>query len=114
MKSRSKRYKIDKSVLTYGTRPKVIDEKYRASFRNRVCIAASGDGFSLCGLPSVGAHIRAGEYAGVGTKPSDDLILPLCDRHHREQEASPGAEWFLENIVKPMARRMYREFKNGK
>lgn len=55
----------------------------------------------------VGAHIRAGHEGGTSLKPADDLTLPLCFRCHASQERQPGPMWWLENIVKPMARRMY-------
>lgn len=108
-----KRHRIDKSVLAIGTRPKVEDEAYRRSFRDRTCIA-SYNGVDLCGLAAIGAHVRTGEYAGIGTKPSDDLICPLCDTHHREQESQPGPEWWMEKVLKPQLRRMHREWKTGK
>ena len=95
--------------------PRIKDLAYRKSFRGQPC-EASRNGIDLCGLRSVetvvGAHIRVGEYSGMGQKPSDDLILALCHDCHRDESDNPGAEWYLENIVKPMARRRHRSWLN--
>lgn len=102
--------KIDKSELKYGTRPKVEDKAYLHSYRDRTCVA-SRNGIDLCGNPAVGAHVRVGETAGMGTKPGDNLTIPLCWQCHADQEAEPGYRWWVENVLKPMARRQYREWK---
>ncbi len=107
-----KTQRINKSALAIGTKPKVEDNAYRASFKDRTC-EASSNGIDRCGLPCVGAHVRAGEYAGIGTKPSDDLIAGLCHEHHADQEANPGADWWINNVFKPMLRRKYRKWKTG-
>lgn len=90
----------------------IRDKAYRRSFRDNPC-CASRDGINLCGERAldtvVGAHIRTGEHAGIGNKPSDDLIIPLCHECHCNEEEG-DAEWYLENIVKPQARRRYREW----
>lgn len=39
----------------------------------------------LCYGDIVAAHIRKGSGAGMGQKPSDDKIIPLCFGHHAEQ-----------------------------
>lgn len=108
-----KKYSIDKSQLLYGTKSKVYDEQYRKSYKDRPC-AASRNGIDLCGDLSIGAHIRTGEVAGMGTKPSDDLTEGLCNVCHMDQEAQPGPEWWIENVYKPQRRRAYREWKEGK
>lgn len=105
-----RRYRIDKSVLAIGTRPKIVDPAYRDSYRHRTC-QASRNGVDLCGNPSIGAHVRTGECAGAGTKPSDDLTEALCDECHRDQESSPGPEWWIENVYKPQLRRRYKLWK---
>lgn len=106
------RKRIDKSQLLHGTRHKVVDHEYRKSFKDRLCIA-SDNGVDLCGLPAIGAHVRAGECAGMGTKPSDDLCAALCDEHHRFQEENPGADWWIEYCFKPILRRDYRTWKKN-
>lgn len=102
--------KIDKSALRFGTKGKVEDRKYLDSYKHRTC-EASSDGINLCGLPGVAAHIRTGEYAGMGTKPGDDLTVCLCHNHHMDQESQPGSVWWIENVFKPQCRRKYRTWK---
>jgi len=111
-----RRYKIDKSVLKYGTRKKVEDAGYRRSFKGNPC-HASRNGIDLCGELEVetvvGAHINDEEHSGTARKCDDDLIWPLCFTCHTDQTANPGASWWLNNVLKPQARRRYREWKNG-
>ena len=39
-----------------------------------------------CGNPHVeAAHLRMGTDGGLGMKPSDKWVLPLCSAHHRQQ-----------------------------
>lgn len=106
-----KRNSINKSQLRFGTKPKVLDEVYRKSYKDRLC-AASRNGIDLCAGPAIGAHIRAGEVAGTGTKPSDDLTEALCNECHMDQESHPGEKWWFENVYKPQRRRAYREWKD--
>ncbi len=104
-----KRKRTDTSMLPYGIKRKLRDDKYRKSFKGQSCGA--------CGINDetiVGAHIRTGEYAGIGTKPDDNLIIGLCHACHLDQGDKPGAEWYLENIVKPQARRNYEQWKQKK
>jgi len=111
---KKKRYVINKSQLAIGTRPKVKSDAYRKSFKDRQC-EASINGNSRCTEREtvVGAHIRTGECAGIGTKPSDDLIVALCYKHHQEQEDNPGEWWWFENCYKPYLRRRYLNWKQG-
>lgn len=83
----------------------IKDPKYRKSFSGAVCWGCGASDRTV-----IGAHIRSGSNAGMGRKPSDDLILPLCSGCHADQEANPGPEWWLENILKPIARRRYESF----
>jgi len=104
-----KRKRIDKSKLAISTRKKIEDNAYRKSFKDRTC-EASRDGTNLCGRPAIGAHVRTGEVAGMGTKPSDDLIAALCTDCHRLQEENIGYWWWVEYFLKPQLRRNYREW----
>lgn len=81
---------------------KVRDRKYLDSYEGEACWACGSTG------TTVGAHIRDGECAGMGTKPSDDLTIPLCAKCHADQEANRGPWWWLENVLKPIARRRYQ------
>jgi hypothetical protein len=83
----------------------IRDDAYRRSFKGRSCEACGRWDETI-----VGAHVRVGHEGGVGLKPSDDLIIALCYQCHSEQEANPGARWWVENLVKPQARRAYQEW----
>ena len=94
---------IDKSVLPFGEPPRIRDRAYLDSLHAALCIA--------CGAtPCDPAHIRAGLEGGTGLKPGDDLTLPLCHTCHMDQEAHPGPEWWVENVLKAIARRSYRRW----
>lgn len=95
--------RIDKSVLPFGTPPRVEDEAY-LRYRGTVDCEA-------CGKPAttgmvVAAHVRAGNEGGAGYKPSDDLTVSLCDQCHADQEGHPGADWWL-GVLKRILRRRY-------
>ena len=88
---------------------RVKDRKYLDSFRYEPCWG--------CGTTDgtvVGAHIRTGHEGGTGLKPSDDLVLPLCYSCHMDQEGNSGAEWWIENILKPIARQKYQMYLTGR
>lgn len=84
----------------------IVDKAYRKSFKDGVCESCEAQDGTV-----VGAHVRAGEHAGVGRKPSDDLIVGLCFRCHADQEANPGAEWWLQNVFKKWVRAKYESWK---
>lgn len=88
-------------------RPRLRDRKYLDSYEGTPCEVCGSEG------TTVGAHMRTGHEGGVGLKPSDDLTVGLCFTHHAEQEDNPGPEWWLENILKPILRNRYQEWKNG-
>ena len=113
MKMRNKRLKkkgprIDKSKLEYGMDVKIEDVKYRNSYHGAKCL--------ICQTTesTVGAHIRQG-YCGIG-KPSDDLTLPLCFKHHAKQheigEEAFWMEYMGESVeqAKEAARQRYRDY----
>jgi len=87
----------------------VKDKNYRKSFKDESCWSCGTNDGTV-----IGAHIRKGSNAGMGRKPSDDLVLPLCFRCHSDQEDNPGAEWWLENVLKPIAQRRYQMFVESK
>lgn len=100
--------RIDKSVLTHGTPPRVEDEAYRRTAPQHACEAC------LCPGATgrvVGAHVRTGNEGGAGFKPSDDLLVWLCDVCHADQESKPGPWWWIERIFKPWLRRRYQAWK---
>lgn len=57
--------------------PKHRNNPYLEFVRTRPCL--------ICGQGDVHAHhVRMGSHAGLGTKPSDYLCVPLCFKHHDE------------------------------
>lgn len=90
-------------------RKRLRDPAYLKSFRDAACI--------VCGARDgtvVGAHIRTGHEGGMGLKPDDDLTLPLCYRCHMDQHDNPTPEWWLEKVVKAIARRRYRTWRRDR
>lgn len=103
-------------MTSYFKTVHVEDKKYRASFRGQTCIA--------CGIRDdtvVGAHIRADGAGkagggGLGYKPSDDMILPLCGPCHATEGRASIVFWETAldmhiDEVKAMARQRYAEWK---
>ena len=37
-----------------------------------------------CSGPIVAHHVRTAANSGAGMKPSDEWLVPLCDKHHKE------------------------------
>lgn len=68
------------------------DRKYLDEYAHATCLVCGSD------YGVIGAHIREGHEGGLGLKPDDDLTLPLCFRHHAEQTASPGPQWWIEHV----------------
>lgn len=68
--------------------PRVKDEKHLRFIRSLPCCIC-GDNTS-----TEAAHLRVGSighgkpHTGMAEKPSDRWVLPLCNRHHREQHAT--------------------------
>lgn len=89
--------------------PPVRDRAYLDSVREMDCV--------ICGAsPCDPAHIRHGLGGGMGMKPGDDLVLPLCHQHHRQQheigELNFWAridETFRMKCIKAYAKQLYRE-----
>ena len=61
----------------------------------------------ICSRPDVqSAHIRfAG--AGIGMKPSDCFVVPLCIDHHREQHSMNERMFWHLYKINPIARALY-------
>lgn len=94
---------VDKSVLAFGEPERLRDEPYRKSFAERFCL--------ICGKPALPCHIPQGHEGGKGLKASSNLMLPFCHECHSAMDLSGNhALWLLENLIKPMARRMHTEW----
>lgn len=55
------------------------------------------------------AHLRVGSInddkreTGMGERPSDKWVLPLCGRHHREQHSMNEMEFWAKHSIDPFA-----------
>ncbi len=96
---------------TTGPVPKpkrLRDKQYTKSFKGQSCWACGAKDGTI-----VGAHIRTGHEGGTGLKPDDDLTIPLCFGCHLAQENTPGSAWWVEKVLKSMARRRYKQWKDS-
>ena len=64
------------------------DRKYLDSYRDAACYACGAHDGTV-----VGAHIRHGHGGGIGLKPDDFYVMPLCYACHAEQGQSEAAFW---------------------
>lgn len=106
---------IDKSVLPFGVRTRMEDKAYQRSAADRTCMACD-----LAGRPSVPggvvlAHINLIENgAGKGRKADDSDSVWLCGDHHRDMDTCEDrCRWLVINILLPMRRRAYEEWKES-
>ena len=86
----------------------IEDPKYRKSFDGETCWSCGANDGTI-----VGAHIRWNEFPGTGRKPSDDLIAPLCFDCHQQQESNPGPDWWVQNVLKPIIRKRYQDWRSA-
>jgi hypothetical protein len=64
----------------------------------------------ICGDPvhTQAAHVRfadpraAKDITGMGTKPSDEWTVPLCNRHHEEQHRGGEREFWRRHGIDPV------------
>jgi len=103
---------MDTSMLPFGKIKRLIDKLWRKDHKGKPC--------EVCQTTetTVGAHIRHGSSGGMGLKPPDDLIMPLCRKHHAEEGDNQVAFWMKYkgwsiDQVKEIARSRYWEWKNG-
>lgn len=100
------RPRIDKSALAYGEPPRITDQAWRRSARDRAC-----DVCRINDQTIVLAHFRRAG-CGIGIKPHDAEGLFLCGRCHAEWDTSPDREgWLIDNYVVPQMHRRYRGWK---
>ncbi len=74
--------------------PRERDPAYLRSFKDTACEA--------CGVQDgtvVGAHYKVGWF-GYGYKSHDWMVIGLCAKCHRDQEANPGAEWWMRVLLR--------------
>jgi len=81
--------------------PRERDEKHLDFIRSLPCCICGDD------IHTEAAHIRAGSiengkvYTGIGEKPSDAWVLPLCNGHHREQHSMNEMKFWEKYEINP-------------
>lgn len=77
------------------------DPKHLAFIRRLFCCACGGAG------PEA-AHLRRGSDGGIGLKPSDCYVVPLCGRCHRKQHSDGEITfWGCMDKVHDLARALF-------
>ena len=83
-------------------RPREKIEQHIAFVRQLPCIVCADN------TATEGAHIRYSDSraakwsSGMGEKPSDMFVVPLCGRCHRSQHSMNEREWWLEKKIDPI------------
>ena len=67
--------------------PRVKDNKHLAWIREQPCVICGDDTTVEAAHIRVGSLPHAKPHTGMAEKPSDQWVLPLCGKHHREQHA---------------------------
>lgn len=76
-------------------KPILRDKAYLKAVRDMPCV--------ICGAtPCDPAHFRAGLGGGIGLKPSDARVFPLCHTHHRVQHNDGESRFWLEFMDWPL------------
>jgi len=80
--------KIDKSALALGEPKRLRDKAHLQFVASQPCL--------VCGRqPSDPHHLRFAQPRAIGLKVSDEFIVPLCRRHHRQlHQAGNELAWW--------------------
>lgn len=101
-----KRPRIDKSQLTHGIPPRVVDKAWRQSARNRACDVCGADDGTI-----VLAHLATATNSGMGLKPHDAEGLFLSGPCHYALDTSyDRSAWIVDNYVIPQMHKRWREW----
>lgn len=81
--------------------------RHLAWIRTRPCVIA---GWHFCVGRTQAAHIRTGTDGGMGIKPSDKWVVPLCAMAHKEQHTigEPAFEARYSVDLKELAARYWK------
>ncbi len=83
-------------------RPREHDEKHLAFVRQLPCVVCGDD------TTTEAAHIRMRDRrigkveSGIGAKPDDCFVVPLCGRHHREQHGMNERQFWKKHVRDPI------------
>ncbi len=101
---------IDKALLAIATPRRVRDKDHLKFVAQQPCL--------VCGrLPSQAHHIRFAQLRALGTKPSDEWVVPLCATHHRAlHDAGDEDSWWAGQKVDPIvdAQRLWQTTRDEK
>lgn len=60
----------------------------------------------------VGHHNRHGRNWGMGIKPPDDLVMPLCSKcHELAHGTAEQSDWVRNNVLNTLLKKRYMEWK---
>ena len=80
--------------------PRIKDNKHLDYIRSLPCCICGG-------IDTEAAHIRTAslehgkQHTGMAEKPSDKWVLPLCNRHHREQHSMNEMDFWKCHGINP-------------
>lgn len=86
--------RINHPSFVIADRAPLRDPRYLAWIRTLPCMACMR-------TPSQAAHYRAGQAGGIGLKPSDDRVTPLCFECHRSQHDVGERRWWRDVGIDP-------------
>jgi len=76
--------RINDPAFLIGSSGRLEYPKHLIYIRQQQCVLAGKD---KCEGRTEAAHVRKGTDGGIGMKPSDRYVIPLCSRHHRLQHS---------------------------
>src|SRR5215469_15398255 len=92
------RSRIPKKPLTHNRRSTGrVRWRHRIFIRSLPCAVCDHPG------PCEAAHVRAGTNSGgMGLKPEDRFLVPLCHEHHVEQHAKGEKSFWASRNIDPL------------
>ena len=83
-------------------RPRIHDERHLAWVRRLPCLICKNE------VETEACHVRMADpsigklNSGLGQKPHDYFVVPLCGAHHRRQHMQNEREWWAAHNVDPV------------
>ncbi len=86
---------VDKALLAIATPRRVRDKDHLRYVARQPCL--------ICGRrPSQAHHLRFAQLRALGSKPSDEWVVPLCATHHRGlHDAGDEEGWWKKQELDP-------------
>ena len=87
--------KIDKSALHISEPKRLRSKDHLRWIASQPCL--------ICGfMPVQAAHIRYDHAGAMALKPGDNLVVPLCVDHHRQQHENGERQWWAAQGIDPI------------